>query len=182
MSNKLIICGYPGIGKSSIAGWDHCIDLESSKYTQSTIPLWPELYCKTAIELAKQDYTVFVSTHSKVIRYLHDHQIELKRAGVYGPFLVYPDQKLQYQWLTKLLQRFQTDQTSKNYRAYERAKEHWEEDIAFLDSYAPSHSYVIHDAKNYSFKSIVEELRNRTESVIVQTNLVDNELWQAKGD
>jgi broad-specificity NMP kinase len=42
MSNKLIICGYPGIGKSSIAGWDHCIDLESSKYSQSTIPLLAE--------------------------------------------------------------------------------------------------------------------------------------------
>ena len=30
----LIICGYPGIGKSSIAGWNNCIDLESSYFSR----------------------------------------------------------------------------------------------------------------------------------------------------
>ena len=29
----LIICGYPGVGKSSIAGWNNCIDLESSYFS-----------------------------------------------------------------------------------------------------------------------------------------------------
>lgn len=32
MKKGLIICGYSGVGKSSIAGWNNCIDLESSYF------------------------------------------------------------------------------------------------------------------------------------------------------
>lgn len=183
MSNNLIICGYPGIGKSSIAGWNHCVDLESSVFSQEVdYTKWVDIYCRTAINLASQGYTVFVSTHQSVVEYLHDAQLELRRVGVHGPFLVYPDKKLKYHWITKLLKRFQMNQNTKNYRAYERAMDHWDKDIAFLDSYAPSHSYAVHDAEKYDLKNIVQEIRNWTESAIVQGKWVDEELQQAKGD
>ena len=70
----LIICGYPGVGKSSIAGWHNCIDLESSFFShRADIPqkldYWVPQYCQVAIDLALQGYTVFTSTHHAVIEY-----------------------------------------------------------------------------------------------------------------
>ena len=59
MSKGLIICGYPGIGKSSCAGWNGAIALESSTFSQEMGMMnWIPIYVKTAIQLAEQGFTV----------------------------------------------------------------------------------------------------------------------------
>ena len=50
-----------------------------------------------------------------------------------------------------------TDQTSKNYRAYERAKEHFDEDIDYLLSFAPSHVFKV-GIFNDTLESRIEEI------------------------
>ena len=68
----LIICGYPGIGKSSIAGWNNCIDLESSYFSRDEKGFalcdtdWVTRYCKLAFDLARQGFTVLLSCHELV--------------------------------------------------------------------------------------------------------------------
>lgn len=55
MSRELIICGYPGVGKSSIAGWNNCIDLETEDN-------WPELY-KTFYNLKEEIQGIRIFFH-----------------------------------------------------------------------------------------------------------------------
>lgn len=65
----LIMIGYQGIGKSSCAGKNDCIDLESSTFwfEGSRSENWYIPYCNIAMDLANQGYTVFTSSH-KVVR------------------------------------------------------------------------------------------------------------------
>lgn len=65
----MIIIGYPGIGKSTLAGKDHkFIDLESSnfKIEDERSEDWYKVYCKVAEDLSRQGYIVFVSSHLAV--------------------------------------------------------------------------------------------------------------------
>ena len=68
----MIIVGYQGIGKSSLAGVGNCIDLESSNFwiNGKRDPEWYKPYCKIADHLSKQGYTVFTSSHEVVRREL----------------------------------------------------------------------------------------------------------------
>ena len=93
----LIICGYPGVGKSSIGGWYNCIDLESSYFSKGwdgsmvnilqeplnyvktsledevktlRIPSWVSCYADVGMDLADQGYTVLMSTHKDVLDFL----------------------------------------------------------------------------------------------------------------
>ena len=61
--------GYQGIGKSSCAGKNDCIDLESGSFwvDGKRAEEWYIPYCQIAMHLANQGYTVFTSSH-KVVR------------------------------------------------------------------------------------------------------------------
>ncbi len=145
--NGVIICGYPGVGKTTIAGKDNIIDLESSNFKFFGPPdcshYWIEQYGRVALDLAKQGYIVLCSTHVEVIEWMHDHAPEMRRLAVSGPYIVCPAKELKYEWIKRLHDRFMRDQISKNYRAYERAKEHFDEDIDYLLSFAPSHVFKV---------------------------------------
>lgn len=111
----MIICGFPGIGKSTIAKEENVIDLESSIFRtgkDGVRPLlWEKYYCDMAIELSKQDNTVFVSTHSEVIKYLEKHCSE--------PVMVmYPVEDLRDEWVERLKKRYEKSGLDKDFRAY----------------------------------------------------------------
>ena len=111
----MIICGFPGIGKSTIASEENVIDLESSIFRtgkDGVRPLlWEQYYCNMAIELSKQSNTVFVSTHSEVIKYLEKKCSE--------PVIVmYPIEDLKDEWLKRLKKRYEKTGSNKDYRAY----------------------------------------------------------------
>ena len=141
--NGIIVCGYPGIGKSSIAGWRNCIDLESSYFSYRNgapqrVNEWIPQYCQVAYELMRQGYTVLVSTHEKVIEHFcafindgHHH---------YNPavpiVIVCPSLNLRNEWLKRLFKRLDVYDKyySKNERAYRHVSDHFTEDIMFLNT------------------------------------------------
>ena len=67
----LIIIGYQGIGKSTAAKHiPNSIDLESSlfKIDNKRHEDWYMVYAKIAVNLARQGYIVFTSSHKKVVK------------------------------------------------------------------------------------------------------------------
>lgn len=120
----MIIIGYPGVGKSTLASklvWS--IDLESTcfKYKGEHIDHWWEPYCKVAEHLSQQGYDVYVSSHKAV-------RDKLKVGSEYLVAVV-PDLSLESRWIDKLYARYEETESAKDLAAYNRAKEHFAEDI-----------------------------------------------------
>ena len=125
----MIIMGYPGIGKTSIAKEDYrFIDLDSSdmlirgKYGNKKG--WEEIYCNVALMLSKQGYFVFVSTHPKVR--------ERILAKDKNAIVVYPSLSLKKEWTDRLYERYNNNRCRQTHNAWVRAKEHYDEDIEEL--------------------------------------------------
>lgn len=154
----LIICGYPGVGKSSIAGWNNCIDLESSYFSyRCNIPqklgYWVPQYCKVAMNLAMQGYTVLTSTHEQVIKYFIEHTQGTELSpSLRGVVVFCPDHRYKPEWVERLNNRLRQDATNhmstdileKDLRALRRVIEHFNEDMDFLYNcglsvYVPCH-------------------------------------------
>lgn len=113
----MIIIGYPGIGKSTLAGRESgCIDLESSDFKQ-LFPdgKWVEPYCMMAEILARQGFTVFVSSHEAVRSCFHNR--ETPNVG-----MIYPSLDLRHEWIHKLLERANLSHLEKDTMAYKRAE------------------------------------------------------------
>ena len=118
----MIISGYPGIGKSTVASRDlRFVDLESSifwledEYGRKYKPDdWYKLYCKTAEWLSKQDYIVFVSSHPTVIERLCSSNEKF--------VLIHPSAKLRQAWVSRLYKRYTETNDDKDYRAYEHVQ------------------------------------------------------------
>ena len=130
-----IIIGYPGIGKSTLAGIKNgYIDLESSMFScdDTKVDHWAQIYVNVAVDLCLQGYTVFVSSHALVINELK------KRKKSFEVIVVCPSIKLEKDWIKKLESRYFVSKnnnepsTYKNYRAWNRSAGHYKEDIDSL--------------------------------------------------
>ena len=121
----MIVIGYQGIGKSTLAQKDfRYVDLESSALRQGDVRWhnWYEPYCMIAEWLSRQGYTVFVSSHKEVRDYLNEFCEE--------PFCaVVPSESLKDEWIDKLKKRFKQFPTDKNYRAYMNAVDRYTENV-----------------------------------------------------
>lgn len=125
----LIVCGYPGVGKSSIAGRHNCIDLESSLFSHDIDgdPLDPNIwiprYCEVAKDLARQGYTVLTSTHKKVIE-----AFEQKKESDNVPKVIFcPRVGMKDEWIKRLKDRYVKMPSEKNQRAYEYVLRHFDD-------------------------------------------------------
>lgn len=157
----LIICGYPGVGKSSIGGWYNCIDLESSYFSKGwdgsmvnilqeplnyvktsledevktlRIPSWVSCYADVGMDLADQGYTVLMSTHKDVLDFL---EAASKAQETYGdepirPVIFCPKPNMKSAWIERLLNRYNSNGSPKNYRALKRVQDHFDTDIQDL--------------------------------------------------
>lgn len=81
--NPLVICGFPGIGKSMFASYmkenehrDDILDLDSKPFKAKDVN-HPDRYCKEIEKayLSKQYSYIFVSCHEKLREYLRSHNI-----------------------------------------------------------------------------------------------------------
>ena len=81
--NPLVICGFPGIGKSMFASYmkenehrDDILDLDSKPFKAKDVN-HPDRYCKEIEKayLSKQYSYILVSCHKKLREYLQDHGI-----------------------------------------------------------------------------------------------------------
>ena len=149
----LIIVGYQGVGKSSCAGKENCIDLESSNFKLddgSRTPDWHKTYCMIAIDLAEQGYNVFVSSHEEVHEYLRNY---------YDRVVVFcPQKSMKREWIYRLTDRYLADGSPKNKRALFNAIDRYNENITELVScglpvYQPS-------AMDYDLMDYVHKIRN----------------------
>lgn len=125
----MIIVGYQGIGKSTLAkNGNGFIDLESSNFFVNGVRQndWYIPYCNIAMNLSEQGYTVFVSSHECVRNYLSFHADQARLV------IVCPSLRLKDQWIEKLEKRYQDTGLVKDYKAMMNAKDRYEENIKEL--------------------------------------------------
>lgn len=127
----LIMIGYQGIGKSSCAGKNDCIDLESGNFwvdgERSTN--WYIPYCNIAMDLANQGYTVFTSSH-KVVREQFASMCLLPNVGKVVVFC--PESRFKTEWIQRLQDRYDKTRLDKDYKALMNAKDRYTENIREL--------------------------------------------------
>ena len=74
----MIICGFPGTGKSMMARFSHWVDLESTPFKKNWL-----LYAEVAKHMSDSGYTVMVSTHAEMLNALE--HIEARYTVVIPP-------------------------------------------------------------------------------------------------
>lgn len=124
----MIYVGYQGIGKSSIAGKNNCIDLESGNFWVDDIrnDNWYKEYCNIAEHLSNQGYKVFMSSHKIVREELNNRGIDF--------IVICPSLTLKEQWINRLQERYDRTRSTKDFKALKNAKEMYEENVKELTS------------------------------------------------
>ena len=147
----MIVSGYQGIGKSSLAGSKECIDLESGNFWIDGVRSedWYKPYCKIANHLSEQGYTVFVSSHEVVRKELENSDEVV--------FVVCPSVALKEQWIEKLRTRYELTKSEKDFKALANAEDRYEDNINEL-VYGDLPCYEI-ESMSYNLSEIVEYLR-----------------------
>lgn len=144
----MIIIGYQGIGKSTLAGKYKYIDLESGNFWHNGIRQdnWYVFYCKIAEHLSQQGYNVFVSSHEVVRNRLRKYSNEQL-------CVVFPSVELKDQWIDKLKKRFESTKLEKDYKAWMNAEDRYTENINELKN--SGISYIEIKDINYSLEDIL---------------------------
>ena len=149
----MIVIGYQGIGKSTLAGRDNkFIDLESGNFwiDDKRADDWYKPYCKIAEHLSQQGYIVFVSSHEVVRKQL------AKSNEIIA--IVYPSIDLKDEWIKKLEDRYKKSGSEKDYKALMNAKDRYEENTKEL----------CNDADKYSmFKIELTQMEYDLESALI---------------
>lgn len=152
----MIVVGYQGIGKSTLAGRDYkYIDLESGNFwvDGKRADDWYKPYCKIAEHLSAQGYIVFVSSHEVVRQYLVENSRELVA-------LVYPSIELKDAWIDKLEKRYIKSGLEKDYKALMNAKNRYVENIQELQESCIEYKLEINKL-SYDLESMLIHLKNQ---------------------
>lgn len=122
----MIIVGYQGIGKSTLAGVNNCIDLESGNFwiNGNRSDDWYIPYCQIANHLSEQGYTVFTSSHEVVRK-----ELERSKEKV---FVVFPSILIKDEWVKKLRKRYEATGLEKDFKALANAEDRYKENISEL--------------------------------------------------
>lgn len=151
MNKGFIIVGYQGIGKSTMAGKENCIDLESGNFWVGVerYNAWYKIYANMAEHLAKQGYIVFTASH-KVFR------DELRKRNV-DFVTVSPSITLKDAWIDKLEQRYNRTKSEKDYKAWQNAINAYAENVEDLQS---EEKHWVIKSMDYKMADIVESIKN----------------------
>ena len=149
----MIIIGYQGIGKSTLAGHEipfgpTFIDLESGNFwvDGKRADDWYKPYCQIAEHLSAQGFAVFTSSHEVVRNQLKDSKQKV--------FVAFPSLELKDHWIEKLKERWEKTQLDKDYKAYMNALDRYEDNIKeLMDS--PFKKIIITD-KYYSLSDEID--------------------------
>lgn len=150
----MIVIGYQGIGKSTVAAKDHkYIDLESSCFIVNgkRSEDWHRPYCQMAEHLSSQGYVVFVSSHAAVRETL----AKSKEVVI----IVYPAAELKDAWIERLWHRWTTYGNPKDYRAYMGARHYYDNNIRDIES-SDINCKVKLVGMNYDLGDILEDLED----------------------
>jgi len=170
LSKRLIIAGYPGVGKTRYCGsHPEAVDFDSHSYkdlfgtkaTLSNVKLpknWYEYYVEDAISLLDTYEVVFISTHKEVLKEL-DKQSSAK--GVHAVVL-FPDRKLKDWWIDNLKIRKNVSNKPGDIKAYDHVQANFDSDLNDMKEateYSEMLGARITD-KAYRLEDIVKELQN----------------------
>ena len=147
----MIIIGYPGVGKTSLAGrYNQYIDLESSHFNDAFGEKpsgWFIPYCKVAEDLSKQGYRVFVSCHKEVQEYFSKSKEYV--------IVLYPAIELKEQWLDRVRKRFENEPSIKNAKALANVDEYYDIHIKSLMN-SPFENKLVLDNMNYTLDNEID--------------------------
>lgn len=151
----MVIVGYQGIGKSTLAqNGNGFIDLESSNFFVNGVRStdWYIPYCEIALDLSKQGYDVFVSSHQVVRDYLADeHNHDL--------LIICPSKDLKNQWIKKLEDRYNSTGLDKDYKAWKNAECRYEENIDELLHQEGFGSFIVIGNMDYDLKDQIDSYK-----------------------
>lgn len=146
----MIIIGYQGIGKSTLAkdSWKY-IDLESGNFwvNGERDEQWYKPYCNIANHLSAQGYTVFTSSHKEVREELKNSSEVVK--------IAFPALDLKTDWLIRLKDRYNESMLEKDYKALMNASLYYETNINDLMN-EPFDKIVINNI-DYNLRKLIEE-------------------------
>ena len=149
----MIICGYHGIGKSTLAYMDsnaNYIDLESNLfyYNGERDKNWHIVYCNIAHSISKQDNVVFISTHKEVRDYL--------KTTLWTKGICYPSLELKDFWIKKLEERYNQTKLDKDYRAWYSSVNNYTNNIRELENQDGFVKYAI-KSEDYDLARILKD-------------------------
>lgn len=159
----VIVCGYQGIGKSTVAkDIPNIIDLESSSFygaDEKTRPEnWAYFYVKIAIDQALRGNDVFLSCHDSVREqlYLQYHDLYDEERSYVAPLVIIPAIELKREWENRLLDRYFISLEPKDRRAYEFHTKEFETNVNELISNTslPLPTIFIRDI-NYDLRELI---------------------------
>lgn len=134
------------------------IDLESGNFwvNGERNYVWYMVYAKIAMELSKQGFVVFTSSH-EVVRtafslYLNEEEYKNEKVLV-----VHPSYDLKDQWIERLESRYEASGLDKDYRALMNAKDRYEENIKELEQ-SPFDTAIIKSMDYELFQIIADYL------------------------
>lgn len=143
----MIIIGYQGIGKSTLAGTGKFIDLESSNFwvDGKRADDWYKPYCNIAEHLSSQGFIVFTSSHEVVRKQLRDSKETV--------VVAYPSVGLKDEWIDKLKKRYESTNLEKDYKAYMNAVDRYEDNIKEL--MIEEFNHICIDDINYDLQKLI---------------------------
>lgn len=156
----MIVIGYQGIGKSTLAGRDNkFIDLESGNFwvDGKRADDWYKPYCQIAEHLSQQGYIVFTSSHEVVRKQLENSSETIA--------IVYPSIKLKDEWIDKLEKRYAESGLEKDYKALMNAIDRYEDNIRELGEYGHERQVCrsIITSMDYDLEAALIHLKNKIE-------------------
>ena len=146
----MIIIGYQGIGKSTLAKNSlKYIDLESGNFwiNGERDEQWYKPYCNIANHLSAQGYTVFTSSHKEVREELKNSNEIVK--------IAFPSLELKTDWLIRLTNRYNESMLEKDYKALINASLYYEDNIEDLMT-EPFDKIIINNI-DYNLRELIEE-------------------------
>ena len=137
----MIICGFPGVGKSTLAKSSNWVDLESTPFEKDWVR-----YAKVAKHMSDNGYNVMVSTHPQLLEQFE--QMEVRYTVVIPPFT---DES---NYIKRYIKRGNDNNFIKN---IENNWMNWLKDIIF---YSSVNRTVIILPKDGCLQSYIEEYEN----------------------
>lgn len=149
-SKNMIVIGYQGIGKSTLAGKNKFIDLESGNMwvNGKRAEDWYIPYCQMAVHLSQQGFTVFTSSHEVVRDQLKNYNEKV--------VVCYPSEELKSFWIEKLHERWIKSGLDKDYKALANAEARYSDNIKELVNEKEFYHLIITDM-NYNLKQMIEK-------------------------
>lgn len=154
----MIISTFQGMGKSTLSkDRPNTIDLESSCFDKSN-GNWYIDYCRVAMDLDRQGYTVLVSAHKPVRDYLRKMEFLDYHMIMYSP-------SLKDYAIGKVTERYEKSRTLKDWAAFKKAHSSFDAIVEEIkEDEKDGLSVIWVRSPEYKLRTIVDRLERRAKA------------------